>query len=211
MKKPSVEERRVEILETTCQVVVERGFGNTRIADVANKLDVSTGLIHYHFDSKDHLLAEAFALAANTELVRLQAAIADETTAMARLDKVFNLYTPSDAEPGWILWIDVWGEAIRSPALRAISQDLDLRWKENLEAIIREGIANDEFECEDPSGAAWRLSALMDGFGLQVTVHHEMISREQMLAWVRHAACLELGLPLDTFKTGAKRRRSEVA
>ena len=60
MKRTTVEERRAEILETTCQVVVERGFAATRVADVANKLGISTGLIHYHFDSKDQLIAEAF-------------------------------------------------------------------------------------------------------------------------------------------------------
>lgn len=209
MKKPSVEERRAEILETTCQVVVERGFGNTRIADVANKLDVSTGLIHYHFESKDHLLAEALAYAANSDLNRLQAAIAQQSTPTAKLDQVFTLYTPSEAEPGWILWIDGWGEALRSPALRAISQDLDLGWKQALEAIIAEGVATGEFSCDNPSDAAWRLSALMDGFGLQVTVHQGLITRDQMLAWVRHAACIELGLPLDTF-SGSKRPRDLV-
>ena len=45
MKRTTVEERRAEILETTCQVVVERGFAATRVSDVANKLGVSTGLI----------------------------------------------------------------------------------------------------------------------------------------------------------------------
>ena len=52
MKRTTVEERRTEILDVTCQVVIERGFAATRIADIAHKLGVSTGLIHYHFDSK---------------------------------------------------------------------------------------------------------------------------------------------------------------
>ena len=33
--------------------------------DVAKRLDVSTGLIHYHFDNKDALLSAAFQLAAD--------------------------------------------------------------------------------------------------------------------------------------------------
>ena len=60
VKRTTVEERRTEILDVTCQVVIERGFAATRIADIAQKLGVSTGLIHYHFDSKEQLLAEAF-------------------------------------------------------------------------------------------------------------------------------------------------------
>ena len=62
VKKPTVAERRAEILEITCEVVIERGFAATRIADVAKRLGVSSSLIHYHFDSKEQLLAEAQAL-----------------------------------------------------------------------------------------------------------------------------------------------------
>ena len=35
VKKQTVEERRAEILEVTCEVVIERGFAATRISDVA--------------------------------------------------------------------------------------------------------------------------------------------------------------------------------
>jgi AcrR family transcriptional regulator len=57
-RRLSVEQRRTDILEATRRVVLERGFGNTRVSDVAAELGVSTGLIHYHFASKNELLAE---------------------------------------------------------------------------------------------------------------------------------------------------------
>src|SRR5690606_15417937 len=60
----TVEQRRAEILEATRRVVLARGFGHTRIADVAAELGVSTGLIHYHFASKDALLAETLRVTA---------------------------------------------------------------------------------------------------------------------------------------------------
>ena len=47
VKKETVEKRRIEILEATCDVVIERGFAGTRVADVAKKLGVSNSLIHY--------------------------------------------------------------------------------------------------------------------------------------------------------------------
>ena len=52
----SVEQRRIEILEATRAVVLEKGFGGTRIKDVSDALGVSTGLVHYHFESKDEIL-----------------------------------------------------------------------------------------------------------------------------------------------------------
>jgi AcrR family transcriptional regulator len=199
VRKPNVEERRTEILEATIQVVIERGFGAIRVSDVADRLGISTGLVHYHFDSKDQLLAEALRYAADADLARLQAEIDKGGTAVDKLDRVFRLYQPIDAEPGWMLWIDGWGEALRSPALRTISQDLDVAWKQAVRTVIAEGVSAGELTCADPNATAWRLTALLDGLGLQITVHHGVLSHDDLLAWVRTAAAAELGLPDGAF------------
>ncbi len=210
MKRTTVAERRADILETTCSVVIERGFAGTRVADVANRLGISTGLVHYHFESKDQLLAEAFAHAAASDLARLAAEVDREAPAVDKLDRLFALDLPPAqdevAERGWVLWIDGWGEALRNPELKRISQQLDVRWKEGLEEVIRQGARAGEFACPDPSATAWRLAALLDGLGVQLTVHEGTVSRDQLLEWVRATACAELGLPADAF-TSARRER----
>jgi AcrR family transcriptional regulator len=206
VRKASVEERRNEILETTCLVVIERGFAATRIADVAARLGVSSGLIHYHFESKDQLLAEAFEYAAATDLARLRSELEEPGTSVERLDRMFRLYTPAEADSGWLLWIDGWGEAIRNPTLKRISQDLDLRWQEQLEDVIIDGVKAGELTCADPHATAWRLAALLDGLGVQVSVHEGLITHTELLAWVRSAACHELGLPEGTFTRRSTRR-----
>jgi AcrR family transcriptional regulator len=206
VRKRDVEERRTEILEATIQVVIERGFGAIRVADVAERLDISTGLVHYHFESKDQLLAEALRYAAEADLARLHDEVAKGATCTDRLDRVIALYQPIEAEPGWMLWIDGWGEALRSEQLRRISRDLDLAWQQTLEGIIRDGVASGEFTCADPHASAWRLAALLDGLGLQVTVHDGLLSRGELLEWVRTAARTELGLPAEAFSRRALQR-----
>jgi AcrR family transcriptional regulator len=206
VKKRDVEERRTEILEATIQVVIERGFGAIRVADVAERLHISTGLVHYHFDSKDQLLAEALRYAAEADLARLKDEVAKGGTNVERLDRVISLYQPIEAEPGWMLWIDGWGEALRSEPLREISQELDLAWQQTLEGIICDGVAGGEFSCPDPHASAWRLTALLDGLGLQVTVHDGLLSRNDLLEWVRAAARTELGLAPDAFTRRALQR-----
>jgi AcrR family transcriptional regulator len=202
VKRPTVEERRGEILDATAQVVVERGFAATRVADVAHRLEISTGLIHYHFESKDQLFAETFQRAADADLVRLAAEVAKADSAIAKLDVIFRLYSPESAEPGWMLWIDGWGEALRTPALKKLSQDLDLRWKKLLEDIIHAGVRAGEFTCADVHGTAWRLAALLDGLAVQVTVHEGVISNDEVLRYVRIAAGAELSLPVEAFEVG---------
>jgi AcrR family transcriptional regulator len=193
VKKP-VDERRGEILDVTCDVVVERGFGAIRVQDVAARLGVSTGLIHYHFDSKDALLSAAFLHAAQRDLHRLDAEVGAVEGAVAKLLALIGLYAPEVAEAGWMMWIDAWGEALRNAALRRISEDLDLAWTSRLEAVIAEGVEAGEFTCPDPHGAAWRLAALLDGLAVQVVVHDRAVSFDELRRWVRQAAAAELGL-----------------
>lgn len=197
-------QRRNEILEATCQVVIDRGFAATRVSDVANRLGVSTGLIHYHFDSKELLLAEALRYAAEQDIARLEQELEQAPTALAKLDAMFAFDLPEAGEPSWTLWIDGWGEAIRNPTMRRISHDLDLAWKDRLRAIILTGVANGEFTCPDAEGTAWRLSSLLDGLGVQFTVH-DAVTRTQLLRHMRAAAALELGIDDSAFKRPRRR------
>jgi AcrR family transcriptional regulator len=207
VKRSTVEERRNEILDVTCQVVIERGFAGTRISDVAHKLGVSTGLIHYHFESKEQLLAEAFKYAARQEMESLDEDLAAAPNAVARLDRVIQNYTPGHDDYDWLMWIDSWGEALRNRSMRSISQELDIESAQLIERVIRQGIATGEFHCADPTAVAWRLAALLDGLGIQLTVHDGVLTREQLIAHVRSAAVLELALPADAFGARNLRRR----
>lgn len=206
VKRQTVDERRAEILETTCEVVIERGFAATRVSDVARKLGVSTGLIHYHFDNKEQLFAEAFKFAARQDIDRIAARIAEAPTAIEKLDRMFQMWAPEQDDYAWMLWIDAWGEALRNELMQQISQELDLQSKEQLESIIREGVASKEFRCEDPNGAAWRLSALADGLAIQMAAHAGVISRAGHRTHLRTAATAELHLRANAFTTKARRK-----
>jgi AcrR family transcriptional regulator len=185
--------RRDEILRATCREVIARGFASTRVGDVAAALGVSSGLVFYHFASKENLLGEAFRHAAEEHLDGLAATAAGGGSALERLDRILRLYFPAGSSEAWVLWIDAWSQALRDPELAKISRQLDLRWKQTMAAVIAEGVATDEFACPDPEATAWRLTALLDGLGVQVTVHRTT-PNGRLLDWVRAAAAAELGV-----------------
>ena len=94
--------------------------------------------------------------------------------------------------------MDAWAAALRNTELRTVSRQLDLRWKEAVAAIIEDGRGSGEFTCPDPHGAAWRITALIDGLAIQVTVHRGVLTRAQMHGWVSQLAENELGLAHGT-------------
>jgi AcrR family transcriptional regulator len=195
VKKPTVEERRLEILGVTRDVLIERGFAHTRISDVANRLGVSTSLIHYHFDSKEELLAEAFRHAASQDLAEMEAEIDAADTAIGKLEALIQNSVPEGSDDvEWMLWIDAWGEALRHPELRSISQELDQRSLALIERVIEFGLDTGEFRCSLPHDAALRLTALIDGLAVQFAAHDDVLSRDQVIDHVRTLAAAEVGV-----------------
>ena len=51
--------RRQQMLTAAAALIAAQGYGETRIADVARRANVSPGLVVYYFGSKDRLLVEA--------------------------------------------------------------------------------------------------------------------------------------------------------
>lgn len=191
-KEPQL--RREEILRTAVALIEKQGIPDLRIADIARARSVSPALIVYHFGSKENLVAEAFMWAAQQDLDRLAKLTADLPTPLARLRTALAWYMPTGQARGWSLWIEGWAAALREPVLRQVGRELDLRWKEALTAIIQDGVLAGELRAADPRGAAWRITAVMDGLAVQTVVHGGVMSREQVSEWARQIAGRELGL-----------------
>ena len=53
------EARRIQMLRAAAELICERGFSDTRIADVAKRAGVSSALVIYYFGTRDRLLVDA--------------------------------------------------------------------------------------------------------------------------------------------------------
>ncbi|MDX3570404.1 TetR family transcriptional regulator C-terminal domain-containing protein [Streptomyces sp. ID05-47C] len=190
----SVAERREDLLRAAIEQIEARGVAAVRIADVASALGVSNALVLYHFATKERLVADAFAFAAEADLARLRKLLGRRTTALRRLRSAVRWYAPTGPAKGWRLWIEGWAVSLREPALRDVARGLDRQWKAALAEVIAEGVAAGEFRCPDPAGTALRLTALLDGLAVQLTSYDGAVSRSRAQEWVEEALDRELGL-----------------
>ncbi|MGW4926059.1 TetR/AcrR family transcriptional regulator [Streptomyces parvulus] len=191
----SVAERREEMLRAAVEQISARGVDALRIADVAAALGVSNALVLYHFTTKEKLVAAAFARAAEDDLAHLRRLLGRRTPALRRLRAAVRWYAPTGQAKGWRLWIEGWAAALREPALREVTAELDRRWKAAITEVIAEGVAAGEFPCPDPEGAALRLTAFLDGLAVQLTSYAGTVSRARAREWTDEALTRELGLP----------------
>jgi AcrR family transcriptional regulator len=193
--------RREEILAAAAAAVARLGFAGTRVADVAADLGISSGLVFYHFDTKERLLSEAFSFAAERDLHRLDRAVAGRGTAISRLRAVLRLYAPSGHAPGWTLDIEAWAEAQRTPEIRDASRELDRRWRAAIERVVADGVAAREFQVDDPQQAVLRITALLDGLAVATQVRGSL-SRRDAARWAAEHAARELGVHPALLATG---------
>ena len=59
-------ETREAILAAACEVIAEIGFEKIRMRMVAERAGVSTAALHYHFDTRENLFAEALRYSSTT-------------------------------------------------------------------------------------------------------------------------------------------------
>jgi AcrR family transcriptional regulator len=200
--------RREEILDATVEQIKQRGIATTRVADVAAALQVSSGLVHYHFATKEQLIEEAFAHAARREMEALRATIGRPTSAVTRMKAVLRLYSPTGQAASWRLWIDGWSAGMRDKGLQDVMMRMDNEWKSSITALVEEGARRGEFGCADPRSAAWHITLFLDGLAVQLAARRGALDKTEATRWVREHVAAHLGV--DPQVLASRQARQEV-
>lgn len=197
MVRKRVQVRREEILTATIDAIRAHGIESLRIADIATRLDVSSALVIYHFQTKENLLIETFRHAADADLIKLRRVIRSPGRIRDRLQKSLQWYGPSGQSRGWLVWIDGWAAALRDPALAAVIRELDQRWSQELAGLIEDGISSGELAPptdETPEQLAERITAVLDGLAVKTLVYGAGPRKALIDAWIDRLLVGDLGL-----------------
>jgi hypothetical protein len=95
--------------------------------------------------------------------------------------------------PDWGLWIDAWGESLRSPVMSRLLTELDERWQRGIGAVVEQGCSAGVFVAANPMVSAQRIVVLLDGYGVQLVRADSTRARTRVLAAARRAVAAELG------------------
>jgi AcrR family transcriptional regulator len=157
------ENARTRILEAAVRLIARDGLDEARMARIAMAAGVSPSLLHYHFENRDALLAEALEHSYETAGDERIAAEEEAPNAAVRLQRMIDhsLPNPGKLREDWILWVELWLHAARRPELRTTSAKLYARLHEWFAETIEELGADDVARTTD------RLLALIDGYGVR--------------------------------------------
>jgi AcrR family transcriptional regulator len=184
----SVPAARERILAAAVLRIAREGIDDARIARIARDAGVSPALIHYHFDSRETLLAEALQYSYDrlgNERVPGDGASPESTSSRLRAMVERYLPLPGEQERDWLLWAELWLRAMRHAELRPTSARLYADMHDWIRDAVAEAIATGESRDVDPDDFADRLLALIDGCGVRALLADPAMPLDRMreLCW----------------------------
>lgn len=164
--------RERQIIEATHRLIAEAGYYSVRVADVAAACGTSTATVHYYFPTLRALLTAALRHQVQVAFDRQVAGLHDIADPVERLHRLIDLQLPhaGHVRQEWSIWLQMWAAASLDTRMRALYRDFYQRWHEVLADTLREGQDQGAFRAFDVVTMTTRLTALIDGLGIQVLV-----------------------------------------
>ena len=196
MKEPSrrdlaAEEARRRILAAAADCLVRDGLAQVRMAAIAREAGVSSGLLHYHFDTKEQLFVEvlSYSGAVSTALTEQAMERAGSQPAQ-RLASFLDRCLPSDERltHDWLLWQELDNLCMRQPRLAKVGADLYDTLYGSVAAILVEGRDQGVFDlpADEVRMVAETAVALCDGLGARVLAPGPDLSLAEARTMVAH-------------------------
>jgi len=157
--------RRQQLIDSTIAVLARKGYAGLTVADVAKEAGLSAGIVIFHFNSKDELLAAVLgALAAEyrahweASMNAAGASPPERLKALLLSDFDIDVYTREKLAA----WVAFWGEIQGRPFYDQICAGSDAERQAATESLCRQIIADGGYNL-DPALTARGLESLGDG------------------------------------------------
>jgi AcrR family transcriptional regulator len=190
--------RRDQMLAAASALIAERGFSDTRIADVAERVGASPALVIYYFGTKDSLLTEALRWSERSFYAATEDMLRTTTKLRERLEILVEWTLVSEKQSAltgdWGLWFDLWAQAFRHPEVKKDRAELDRQWRDLLARVVQAGVDAGEIAPLDVETFAIMWGSLLDGLVVQVALDDPVVDAERAREVALAVAYKELGL-----------------
>lgn len=140
-RKASREVRRQQLIDATIATLARLGFARTTLTEVASTAGLSHGLIIFHFETKEKLLAEALKFMAREyrdnwagAIARVKPHPAEQMEALVRADFTEQICAPERLAA----WNALWAESQSRPIYQEHCAGYDREYLDTIERLCAE-------------------------------------------------------------------------
>lgn len=193
MARPSnTQERRKQIASALQRVMAREGYDGASIALIAREAGLAPGLVHYHFESKQHILLELLEGLVVDHAARVLARVEEAgDDPGARLDAFIDahLATGRGADPDALAcWVAITAEALRQDEVAARFEAGVQVLLDTLERLVAACAKARGLRAFDARAAAAGLFAAIQGYYVMAAVARPLIPRGTAAAVTRRLA-----------------------
>jgi TetR/AcrR family transcriptional regulator, fatty acid metabolism regulator protein len=171
MARPKSKEdgRRDEIVRAALRLILKLGYNQVTLADIAEQVGVSKGLISYYFQKKEDVFFAVLEQIVDRLTTDFEGFYRTEAPAVDKLHLIFhNLFgNEKRARRYYTVVIDYMAQAIRERQVQEYTELIYTSYRTYIERIIADGVASGEFRTVDTQRAASMVLAMIEGLILQ--------------------------------------------
>jgi AcrR family transcriptional regulator len=182
---------RTQLLDTAEALIREYGADAWELAQLADRAGVGLDAVEAEFDST----WEAFCYVIRRDEKRYET-VALRPGQGSPGERILALLEACVPDYDWTYWIELWSLAVRDERAVELQMELDERFRDVIEEIVRDGVEAGEFSVPDTRRAAITISALIDAMALQATLRDTTIRPNYMLDACVSVCGTLLGAPL---------------
>ncbi|MFD4960320.1 TetR/AcrR family transcriptional regulator [Microbacterium sp. NPDC058389] len=160
-------ERAAEIVAAATAVAREQGLSALTLRSVAERAEITSGLVAHYQPSMDELVARVYTDLVEEEVRDVERVVARADDPAVRLGILIDTLMDGAREELTVVWVEGWAMARRSDALAAAVQAQMQRWQALVEGIVTEGCRAGAFSTAEPDEVAWELIGMIDGLNAQ--------------------------------------------
>lgn len=184
LEDSSQAKKRRTIVESAWWLFADRGYSAVRIADIAAASGTSDGTVHYYFQTKREIFAEALRYSVKLAFDRQIAELHLFPDPVDRLKRLTFLQLPAGkrGHAEMSIWLQTWAEAAVDSDWQHGHTQSYRRWSQTVHDIIVDGQNVGRFSSVNADELTMHLTALFDG--LMIKVLTGMLTAEQMYAQI---------------------------
>jgi AcrR family transcriptional regulator len=194
-RKASKEIRRQQLIEATIDVMARKGYSGTTMLDVAKAAGLSSGIVNFHFETKEKLLVETLKYLADEYRANWHKALTtggdDPAESLRAL--LFSDFNPEICAPRKLAaWCAFWAEAQSRPTYLEHCGSNDEEYSAIVLDLCRAIIKTGRYPLA-PELIARALDALLEGLWLDLMTMAKPYSLDDAKQTI--AACLHAFFP----------------
>jgi len=192
ISKKQERERREKLVDVAAKLFLIKGYDNTTINHLIDKLELAKGTFYYHFRSKEEILVavcEKFLVDTVAKLTQIHAA--KEQVINSRLKTML-----AGIWDDFYKNMDVWEFVYQDNNVTLYHQLINISMKKLcplFSDILEEGLAQGIFNVPYAEETAEVIVSLLDLFAQKICLDKDKVHRERVMTTMQHMFVLMLG------------------